>query len=151
MRAKWISCTASLAFALFIAPASAETIRMAVGQQGIWETSMTEMGVNAGLFKQEGIEVDILYTRGGAETVQALLSGNVDIAVANGILGAIGSYSRGAPLRITAASTTGTADVFWYSRADSGIRTIRDLEGKKIGFKDAIVVRQQPDDADRDK
>ncbi len=134
MRAKWISCTASLAFALFIAPASAETIRMAVGQQGIWETSMTEMGVNAGLFKQEGIEVDILYTRGGAETVQALLSGNVDIAVANGILGAIGSYSRGAPLRITAASTTGTADVFWYSRADSGIRTIRDLEGKKIGF-----------------
>lgn len=135
MRLRWIPCTVSLAAGfLLISSATAETIRMAVGQQGIWETSMTEMGVNAGLFKQEGIEVDILYTRGGAETIQALLSGNVDIAVANGILGAIGGYSKGAPLRITAASTTGTADVFWYSRADSGIKTIKDLEGKKIGF-----------------
>lgn len=127
---------ASLALALVMSagPAATETIRMAVGQQGIWETSMTEMGVNAGLFKAEGLEVDILYTRGGAETIQALLSGNVDIAVANGILGAIGSYTKGAPLRMTAASTTGTSDVFWYSRGDSDIRTIADAAGKRIGF-----------------
>lgn len=125
---------AGFAAALGLTPAGAETIRMAVGQKGIWETSMTEIGVNAGFFKAEGLEVDTLYTRGGAETLQALLSGNVDIAVANGVLGAIGSYAKGAPVRMTAASTTGTADVFWYARADSGIRTIDDASGKKIGF-----------------
>lgn len=116
------------------APVLAETIRMAVGQQGIWETSMTEIGVNAGFFKAEGLQVETIYTRGGAETLQALLSGNVDIAVANGILGAIGSYAKGAPVRMIAASTTGTADVFWYARSDSSIKTIQDAANKKIGF-----------------
>ena len=119
---------------LLTSSVSADTIRMAVGQQGIWETSMTELGISAGLFKAEGLEIDTLYTRGGAETVQALLSGNVDIAVANGILGAIGSYSKGAPIRMTAASTTGAADVSWYARSDSGIKTVQDANGKRIGF-----------------
>ena len=65
MRHTWISYTASLALAFLVAPASAETIRMAVGQQGIWETSMTEMGVNAGFFNvNNGEPVGLLKVAG---------------------------------------------------------------------------------------
>ena len=127
--------TIALAAAVFMATAAqAEVFKVAVPQKGAWETGIVYIGDKAGLFKAEGIEIDPLYTRGGAETVQAVLSGSVDLAVANGILGTIGSYSRGAPIRITAASMTGTPEVYWYVRGDSDIKSVKDLAGKSLGF-----------------
>ncbi|MBM3608889.1 MAG: ABC transporter substrate-binding protein [Alphaproteobacteria bacterium] len=118
----------------FITPALAETFKLAVPQRGLWETAFVEIGAAADIFKKEGIDIEPLYTRGGSETVQAVLSGSVDLAVSNGLLGTIGGYSRGAPLRVTGAAMTGTPDVFWYARSDSGIKSIKDIAGKKIGF-----------------
>lgn len=125
---------AGLTLAFGSAQALAETLKIAIPQKGAWETEIAELGANAGFFKEVGIELEPLYTRGGAETVQAVLSGSVDIAVSNGILGTIGGYAKGAPIRVTAASMTGTPEVFWYARADSGIKTIQDAAGKTIGF-----------------
>lgn len=120
--------------ALFSWTASAEVLKLAVPQKGAWETGFTHIGDKAGIFKAENIEVDYLFTRGGSETVQAVLSGSVDLAVANGILGTIGGYAKGAPIRVTAASITGTPEVFWYVREDSDIKTVKDLAGKKLGY-----------------
>lgn len=114
--------------------ASAEKLKVALPQKGLWETSITIIGMKEGLFKKEGLDLEILHTRGGSETVQAVLSGSVDMARANGILGTIGGYAKGAPIRIIGASMTGAPDAFWYARADSGIKTPKDLQGKKIGF-----------------
>lgn len=114
--------------------AQAEVFKLGVPQKGAWETGLAYIGEKAGFFKEVGIEIDTLYTRGGAEAVQAVLAGSVDLAVANGILGTIGSYSRGAPIRATAASITGTPEVFWYVRGDSEIKSVKDLAGKAIGF-----------------
>ena len=125
-----------VAAAAFIATGSAqaEVFKLAVPQKGAWETGIAYIGDKAGFFKAEGIEIDPLYTRGGAETVQAVLSGSVDLAVANGILGTIGSYVKGAPIRITGASITGTPEVYWYVRGDSDIKSVKDLAGKSVGF-----------------
>jgi NitT/TauT family transport system substrate-binding protein len=49
------------------------------------------------------------------------MSGSVDVGMSNGLLGVIGRYSRGAPLRVVSAEMTGAADAFWYARADSDI------------------------------
>ena len=125
---------AALAGVLVAGPAAAEVLKIAIPQKGAWETGITYIGEKAGFFKAENIEIDPLYTRGGAETVQAVLAGSVDLAVANGILGTIGSYSKGAPIRVTAASMTGTPEVFWYVRGDSEIKSVKDLAGKQIGF-----------------
>lgn len=120
---------------MFAAPAvQAETLKVALPQKGLWETSITIIGMKQGFFKQEGLDMEILHTRGGSETVQAVLSGSVDMARSNGILGTIGGYSKGAPIRIIGASMTGAPDAFWYARADSGIKKPEDLQGKKIGF-----------------
>lgn len=125
---------AGAALVMTAAPALAEKFRLAVPQRGAWETGIAELGEMAGLFKAEGIEIEPLYTRGGAETVQAVVSGSVDLAVANGLLGTIGGYAKGVPVRVTAASMTGTPEVFWYARSDAGIKTIKDAAGKSIGF-----------------
>ncbi|MGE3246530.1 MAG: ABC transporter substrate-binding protein [Beijerinckiaceae bacterium] len=128
--------TAAFATAIAAVPlaASAETLKVALPQKGLWETSITIIGNKVGFFKEEGLELDILHTRGGSETVQAVLSGSVDMARSNGILGTIGGFSKGAPIRIIAASMTGAPDAFWYSKVGSGIKTPADMAGKKIGF-----------------
>lgn len=114
--------------------AQAEKLKIALPQAGVWESSITVLGEKAGIFKREGLELDILHTRGGSETVQAVLAGSVDMAHSNGILGTIGGYAKGAPLRIIGAAMTGAPEVFWYVPANSAAKTIADLGGKKIGF-----------------
>jgi NitT/TauT family transport system substrate-binding protein len=118
-----------------IAPATAQDkVRAAVGQRGNWDTMFISQGVDAGIFKREGIDVDITWTKGGAETLQAVITGSADLAIANGILGVIGAVSKGAPLKIVSAQMTGAADLFWYVKADSAIKSMKDMNGKTMGY-----------------
>jgi NitT/TauT family transport system substrate-binding protein len=63
-----------------------------------------------------------------------LLAGSIDVAMSNGILGVIGAYSKGAPVRIISAEGTGAADAFWYARTESGIKSLKDTNGKTVAF-----------------
>ncbi len=123
-----------VATSILFGTAAAEKLKIAIPQAGVWESSITVLGEKAGIFQKEGIELEILNTRGGSETVQAVLAGSVDMAHSNGILGAIGGFAKGAPLRIVGAAMTGAPEVFWYVPANSPIKTIADLNGKKIGY-----------------
>ncbi len=131
---KSILAATALTAVVLASSAQAEVFKLAVPQKGAWETGIAYIGEKAGFFKEVGLDIDPLYTRGGSETVQAVLAGSVDLAVSNGILGTIGSYSKGAPIRITAASMTGTPEIFWYVRTDSDIKSVKDLAGKTLGF-----------------
>jgi NitT/TauT family transport system substrate-binding protein len=118
-----------------IVPAFADdTFRIAVGQRGLWDTSVVELGQRGGIFRKHGITLDILYTQGGGETQQAVISGSVELGVSAGTLGVFGAFAKGAPLRIIGAEMTGGADLFWYVRADSPIRTLQDTDGKTIAY-----------------
>src|SRR5262249_56756081 len=44
------------------------------------------------------------------------------------------AFAKGAPLRILAAGTTGTSDLYWYVPADSPIRSFADTNGKTVGY-----------------
>ncbi|MEP7084107.1 MAG: ABC transporter substrate-binding protein [Betaproteobacteria bacterium] len=111
-----------------------DTLKLATGQRGNWDTSIGEIGQRAGIFKKHGIILDILYTQGGGETQQAVLSGSVDIGVATGIMGALSAFSKGAPIRILGAETTGANDLFWYVPSSSPIKTLKDTDGKTISY-----------------
>jgi len=125
---------AALLVAAAAAPAAAEdTLKLAIGQRGNWNTSIAELGNRAGIFKKHGLTLDMLYTAGGGETQQAVLAGAVDIGTAIGTMGVLGAYAKGAPIRIIAAETTGGAD-YWYVAAASPIRTLRDTDGKTIAY-----------------
>jgi NitT/TauT family transport system substrate-binding protein len=63
-----------------------------------------------------------------------LLAGSIDVAMSNGILGVIGAFSKGAPVRIISAEGTGAADAFWYARTESGIKSLKDTNGKTVAF-----------------
>src|SRR5262245_32749633 len=91
-----------------------ETLKIAAGQRGNWDTSVAEVGQRGGIFKKHGLTLDIVYTQGSGETLQAVLSESVEIGVAVGIMGALSAYSKGAPVRIIGAETTGAGDLYWY-------------------------------------
>src|ERR1700704_1923219 len=118
-----------------LAPAFAlDAIKLAVGAPNNWDTSIPEIGKRAGIFAKHGLEIDILYTQGGGETLQAVISGSVDIGVAAGIHSVMGAFAKGAPVRILAAGTTGTSDLYWYVPAASPLRSFQDLDGKSVGY-----------------
>ncbi|MEP7064247.1 MAG: ABC transporter substrate-binding protein [Betaproteobacteria bacterium] len=111
-----------------------DTLKVAAGQRGNWDTSISEVGQRAGIFKKHGIILEILWTQGGGETQQAVISGSVDIGVATGVMGVLGAYSKGAPVRIIGAETTGASDLYWYVLSTSPIKTLKDSAGKTIAF-----------------
>src|SRR5438128_171878 len=119
---------------MFALPAAAdETLKLAIGQRGNWDTSVPELGQRAGIFKKWGLTLELLYTQGGGETQQAVISGSVDIGIAAGAAGVVGAYAKGAPVRVIGAETTGAAD-YWYVPATSPIRTMNDTDGKTVAY-----------------
>src|SRR5476649_2598964 len=111
-----------------------DTVKLAVGQRGNWDTSVSEVGQLAGIFKKHGLELEIVYTNGAGETQQAVISGSVDLGVAAGVMGVLSAYSKGAPVRVISAETTGAGDLYWYVKADSPIKSLKDTNDKIIGY-----------------
>ena len=125
----------ALALGGALSPAVAqETLKVAAGQRGNWDTSIAEVGQRGGIFKKHGLNLEILYTQGGGETQQAVISGSVEIGVATGIMGVLSAFSKGAPVRIIGAETTGASDLFWYVPANSPIKSLKDTDGKTIAY-----------------
>ena len=117
-----------------VAARAQDTLKVAAGQRGNWDTTIAEVGQRAGIFKRHGITLEILWTQGGGETQQAVISGSVDIGVAPGIMGVLSAFSKGAPVRVIGAETTGASDLYWYVVADSPIKSLKDTEGKTIAY-----------------
>src|SRR5258705_2413103 len=111
-----------------------DTLRLAVGQRGLWDTSISDVGQRAGIFKKHGLTLEILYTQGAGETQQAVISGGVEIGVGAGVMGVLSAYSKGAPVRVIGAEITGAGDLYWYVKADSPIKTLNDTNGKSIAY-----------------
>jgi NitT/TauT family transport system substrate-binding protein len=134
---KAIQLALSFAAILFAAhhPAAAEdTLKVAVPQRGAWDTAIPEIGSRAGIFKKHDIAVDLLFTGGGAEALGAIISGSIDVTVAAGTSTVLGSFSKGAPLRIFSAEATGQPDIYWFVPARSPIRGVADFKDKTIGY-----------------
>jgi NitT/TauT family transport system substrate-binding protein len=105
---------------------AADTLKLAIGQRGLWDSSFAEIGTQAGIFAKYGLDLQVFYTSGGGETQQAVISGSADIGVSPGTLGVLGAFAKGAPVRIIAGEATGTAE-YYFVRADSPVQ--KDFKG----------------------
>lgn len=111
-----------------------ETVKVAVPQRGAWDTAVPELGQRGGIFKKHGLSLEILYTQGGPESIQAVVSGSMDIGTGVGVSAALGAFSKGAPIRLIGSEMIGSPDLYWYVPAASAIRKTEDLAGKTIGY-----------------
>jgi NitT/TauT family transport system substrate-binding protein len=128
---------AAVAAIVTLQPAFADDqIKLTIGQRGNWDTAISHLGDKAGIFKKHGLTLEMIYTAGSGETLQPVIAGSVELGLAVGTLGAMAAYSKGAPVRIIGAEATGAAD-YWYVKASSPIKTLKDLNGKTIAYSTA--------------
>lgn len=86
-----------------------------------------------GYFAQQGLQVDIAHASGQGEHLKLLLQGSVDVVTASGDE-VLARRAEGLPVQSIAV--LGQRDQRAYAvRADSDITTLRDWEGRLVGFK----------------
>jgi len=120
-----------LAGATLLAPlgraAQAEdSLKVAIGQMEVWAQQAPILGQRAGIFKKYGLDLENFGTQGAAETLQTVISDAADIGIGIGTVGVMRAFVRGAPVRIFGGSFTGAGDVYWYVKADSPIKSLKD-------------------------
>jgi len=113
---------------------SQDTLKVAIPQRGAWDAGVAELGQRGGIFKKHGLDLEILYVQAGPESIQAVIGGSMDIATAAGVSAAVGTFAKGAPIRIVGSEMIGAPDLYWYVPANSPIRKVEDFNGKTVAF-----------------
>lgn len=84
-----------------------------------------------GLFKKEGLDVEILAFEGGVKSYRAMVSKDIDAALGSGAFSIVGR-SRGAKTKLILANAP-KLEVTMVVQGD--IKTLADLKGKRIGIQ----------------
>ncbi len=122
---------AAILVTLASAPSFAQdALKVAIGQINNWENQPPTLGQDAGIFAKHNLKLEAVGTQGAGETIQAVISGSADIGVGVGVAGAMRAFAKGAPVRILLPGFTGTGDLYWYVKADSPIKTVKDITDK---------------------
>jgi NitT/TauT family transport system substrate-binding protein len=119
-----------------VAPVQAQDqLKMAIGQINNWENQAPTLGQEAGIFKKHNLVLETVGTQGAGETMQPVIAGSADLGGGVGVAGVLRAFARGAPLRILLPAFTGTQDLYWYVKADSPIKSIKDIAaGNTIAY-----------------
>ncbi len=116
------------ASALAATPAMAQyKMKIAAPHPTIMPSTFTVIARDMGFFAKEKLEVELLWTAGGADAQQATINGSVDLAVQTGLSGILSAIQRGAPIMIVGADMTGASDFVWYTTADKPFKSLADL------------------------
>ena len=113
---------------------SQETLKVAIPQRGAGDAGVAELGQRGGIFLKHGLNLEILYVQAGPESIQAVIAGSMDIATAAGVSAAVGTFGKGAPIRIIGSEMIGAPDLYWYVPAGSPVQRVEDFNGRTVAY-----------------
>jgi NitT/TauT family transport system substrate-binding protein len=123
---------ASVALAFFAVSARADDhIRAGTPEPTAFVFSPVTVGIESGIFKKYGLDVERIDFAGGAKLAQAMTAGAVDISVATG--SDMLFVMKGSPERGVAAYGNDLNSLSLTVRTDDTVKTIADLKGKTVG------------------
>jgi NitT/TauT family transport system substrate-binding protein len=127
---------AALASLIFISTADAQTtLRLGKAQANQFAFIPADVGVETGIFKKHGIDLDISAFAGDAKMVQALTADSLDIA-----LGGSPSFAaivKGAPMKAVAVFSGAPNIIMLTVLKDGPLKKVDDLKGKTISVSGA--------------
>ena len=92
------------------------------------------VGMEKGLFKQAGIDITgILTSKGGGTTVRNVLAGGLPYGEVS-LAAAVAAANKGIPIKIVNTGAASVADIIWVTTPSNPVRTIKDLEGRKLAY-----------------
>jgi ABC-type nitrate/sulfonate/bicarbonate transport system substrate-binding protein len=115
-------------------PAAAEdlipiTVGRAVATAFVF--GVPDVGVEAGIWKKNGIDLKILSFNGDAQLQQAMAAGSVDFGLGSGP--AMGYAVKGVPAKAVAAMAGAPDDMALVATSNHKAKTLDDLQGQKVG------------------
>lgn len=98
------------------------------------------VAIEKGFFKNAGVKIDgILTSKGGGTTVRNVIQGGLPYGeVALGA--AIAAAREGLDIKIVNNGVQNLADLVWVTMPDSPVKSIKDLQGKKLAYTSAKSV-----------
>jgi NitT/TauT family transport system substrate-binding protein len=109
--------------------ANAESVRLLTARPG-WQAISAWYAKDLGLFAKHNVDVKHTSLDSSSSVMEAFISGQGDIAVAN-VGTSVNAFFRGVPLRIIAGTPASDYPVMTFS---PGIAGLADLKGKKIAI-----------------
>ena len=133
----------ALRSAAFAAPAAgkgaAAHVRFGVGSAIAYNP--VYVAKEKGFYEEEGLDVELLWLQASPEVIQAVVGGSADGGV-GGSFGLIAGAEKGAPVVTVAVYAYGGERLALAVRTDAGIKTLKDLYGKKVGFQSGAIGQQ---------
>lgn len=92
------------------------------------------IAVEKGYFKDEGVNITgIVSSQGGGTSVRNLLASGAPYAeISPGVV--VDAIQQGAKLKLVSDNALSVADIAWVVKANSPMKTIADLKGRKLGY-----------------
>ena len=125
---------AALAASGFALPPTARADTLRIGKAGRTAFSFVpaDVGSQTGIFKKNGLDLDISSFGGDAKVQQAMAADSIDIGLGSGP--GLAFIVKGSPVKGIAAMAGPPLIFALVVRNDGVIRSIDDLKGKQIGI-----------------
>jgi ABC-type nitrate/sulfonate/bicarbonate transport system substrate-binding protein len=136
-RGGWtIGACIALALGLAAGQAAAETkLRVGKAQAGQFAFVPAHVGVEAGIFKKHGLDIEISNFGGDAKLLQALTADALDIALGGGPT--LAFVQKGTPMRGIAAIADAPGTILLVVLKDGAVKTEDDLKGRTVSVSTA--------------
>jgi len=135
-----------LASLLLVAPApgSAQlrTVKLAASSKVIVDNLPVFVGMHMKFYEEVGMKVEPSYFRGGGEVIRAITTHSTDLGLPGAGPSMI-AIARGERLKILASGVGALVGIVWLVEADSPLKSVKDLAGKKVGFSSPGSVTHQ--------
>ena len=146
-----------LTVAVSLNPACSQTLdKMRLGYSGTGLNNyVLEMGRRAGIFRKNGLDLEVVYVNSGSLLNQALIAGTFDVSFSQGSEAMLAKL-RGADMRITAVIANRFNHVYLTAPV---ITSIKQLKGKKVAvsrfgsgshFQSNLALKEGGLDPDKD-
>jgi ABC-type nitrate/sulfonate/bicarbonate transport system substrate-binding protein len=113
--------------------AHAETaVRVGQPQAGTFQFVPLQVGLEAGLFKQHGVGVEVISFAGGPRVQQALTAGSIDIAIGSGP--ELAFVAKGVPEIGIAAMADAPYSVVLATLKEGPVKSAEDLKGRTVSI-----------------
>ena len=112
-----------------------DKVRLGKAVPNSFAFSAAEVGTEAKIFEQEGLEIEVTAFRGDAQLQQGLTAGSLDVGLGSGP--GLGFRAKGALSVGVAAMYGAPANLALALPYDTPVKSVADLKGKRIGVTTA--------------
>jgi ABC-type nitrate/sulfonate/bicarbonate transport system substrate-binding protein len=114
------------------APALADTLRVGKAGRTAFSFVPAEVGSQTGIFKSNGLDLDIASFGGDAKVQQAMAADSIDIGLGSGP--GLAFIAKGSPVKGIAAMAGPPLLFALVVRNDGSVNSVDDLKGRQIGI-----------------